>query len=145
MHLIRILSFIGIIFLLPIGPALSSDTPTFQDGLLSIPTVNTPSQVGQYQAVIFEFSAQNGWQLLDFKEADTQGLGLEAMIEGVDLVKTDIIPVQVLLRVPDYFSCGCLSIGQINHRLEDNPFEGVIHSNRPTPTASIEATTACLN
>lgn len=131
MHFIRIFSFISAIFLLPISQAFSSDTPTFEDGLLTIPTVNTPTQVGQYQAVTFEFTAQDGWQLLDFKEVGTQGLGLEAMIEAVELVKTDTVPVQILLRVTGYFSDSCPSVGQINHRLEDNQFEIVIHSTRP--------------
>lgn len=144
MRLIRAFSIVGIIFLLPTSPVFSADTPTFQDGLLSIPTVNTPTQVGQYQAVTFEFTAQDGWQLLNFKEVGTQGLGLEAMVEAVELVKTDVIPVQVLLRVTGYFSGGCPSIGQINHRLEDNQFEVVIHSTRPTPVEEFACTAAIV-
>lgn len=135
----RTFLFICTIFLLPISHAISSDTPTFQDGLLTIPTVNTPNQVGQYQAVTFEFTDQGSWQLLDFKEVGTQGLGLDAMIDGVELVKTDTVPVQALLRVTGYFSDGCPSIGQINHRLEDNQFEVVIHSNRPTELVACTA------
>ncbi len=139
MRLIRTFSFIGIIFLLQTSLSFSSDTPTFQDGLLIIPTTNTPSQVGQYQDITFEFTAQSGWKLLDFKEIGTQGLGLEAMIEAVELVKTDVIPVQVLLRVTGYFSNGCPSIGQINHRLEDNQFEIAITSNGPTELVACTA------
>jgi len=144
MKFIRIFSLISAIFLLPISQAFSSDTPTFEDGLLTIPTVNTPTQVGQYQAVTFEFTAQDGWQLLDFKEMGTQGLGLDAMIEAVELVKTDAVPVQVLLRVTGYFSNGCPSIGQINHRLDNNQFEVVIHSTRPTPIEEFSCTAAIV-
>ena len=139
MKYIRSLSFISTIFLLQISHAFSTDTPTFQDGLLTIPTTNTPSQVGQYQDITFGFTAQSGWKLLDFKEIGTQGLGLEAMIEGVELVKTDAIPVQVLLRVTGYFSNGCPNIGQINHRLEDNQFEIAITSNGPTELVACTA------
>ncbi len=134
MRLIRAFSIVGIIFLLPTSPAFSSDTPTFQDGLLSIPTVNIPTQIGQYQAVTFEFTAQNGWELLDFKEVGTQGLGLEAMIDAVELVKTNAVPVQILLRITGYFSDPCANIGQINHRLEGNRFEIVMNSTRATDT-----------
>ena len=137
-------SFICTVFLLPISPAFSSDTPTFQDGLLTIPTVNTPDQVGQFQAVTFESTDQDGWQLLDFQETGIQGLGLDAMIEAVELVKTDAVPVQILLRVTGYFSDGCPSIGQINHRLEDNQFEVVIHSTRPTPIEEFACTQAIV-
>ena len=137
-------SFICTVFLLPISPAFSSDTPTFADGLLTIPTVNTPDQVGQFQAVTFEFTDQDGWQLLDFQETGIQGLGLDAMIEAVELVKTDAVPVQILLRVTGYFSDGCPSIGQINHRLEDNQFEVVIHSTRPTPIEEFACTQAIV-
>ena len=144
MKWIRTFSFICTVFLLPISPAFSSDTPTFADGLLTIPTVNTPDQVGQFQAVTFEFTDQDGWQLLDFQETGIQGLGLDAMIEAVELVKTDAVPVQILLRVTGYFSDGCPSIGQINHRLEDNQFEVVIHSTRPTPIEEFACTQAIV-
>ena len=137
-------SFICTVFLLPISPAFSSDTPTFADGLLTIPTVNTPDQVGQFQAVTFESTNQDGWQLLGFQETGIQGLGLDAMIEAVELVKTDAVPVQILLRVTGYFSDGCPSIGQINHRLEDNQFEVVIHSTRPTPIEEFACTQAIV-
>ncbi len=132
MHLIRTSSFISAIFLLQISYAFSTDTPTFQDGLLTIPTVNTPTQVGQFQGITFEFTAQGNWQLLGLKEVGTHGLGFDAMIDDVELVKTDAVPVQVLLRVTGYFSDGCPSLGQINHRLEDNQFEIAITSDGPT-------------
>ncbi len=144
MKWIRTFSLICTVFLLPISPAFSSDTPTFADGLLTIPTVNTPDQVGQFQAVTFESTDQDGWQLLDFQETGIQGLGLDAMIEAVELVKTDAVPVQILLRVTGYFSDGCPSIGQINHRLEDNQFEVVIHSTRPTPIEEFACTQAIV-
>lgn len=134
MRLIRAFSFIGIIFLLPTSPAFSSDTPTFQDELLSIPIVNTPTQVGQYQAVTFEFTTQDGRQLLGFKEVDTQGLGLEAMTDAVELDNTDAVPVQKLLRITGYYSGPCANIGQINHRLVGNQFEIVMNSTRATDT-----------
>lgn len=142
MKLIRTFSFICTIFLLLTNPTFASDTPTFEDGLLTIPTVNTPAQVGQYQAVTFEFTDQDGWQLLDFKEVGAEGLGTDIGIEDVELVKTDAFPVQVLLRVTGSFSNGCPSIGQINHRLEDNQFEIVIHSNHPT--GSVPCTAAVV-
>lgn len=142
MYCIRKFALISTFLFLQINSAMSAEAPVFQDGLLTIPTVNTPNQVGQYQAVTFEFTAQDGWQLLDFKEVGTRGLGLDAMIEAVELVKTDTVPVQVLLRVTGYFSDGCPSLGQINHRLEGNQFEVVIHSN--TETELLLACTAAI-
>ena len=133
MHLIRIFSFICAVFLLQTNHAFSADTPTFQDGVLTIPTINTPTQVGQFQAVTFELTAQGDWQLLEFQKIGTQGLGLEAIVDEVELVKTDAVPVQVLIRVTGYFFDGCSSIGQINHRLEDNHFDIIINSIHPTP------------
>lgn len=144
MKWIQTFSFICTIFLLPTSHAFSSDTPTFQDGLLTIPTVNTPDQVGQYQAISFEFTDQGGWQLLDFKEVGAQGLGTEIMIEDVELVKTDAFPVQVLLRVTSYFSSGCPSLGQINHRLEGDQFEIIINSTRLTPIEMFSCTAAIV-
>ncbi|MDP1558876.1 MAG: hypothetical protein Q8K59_08715 [Nitrosomonas sp.] len=138
MRLVPIFSFVGTLFLLQIGHAFSTDAPVFQDGLLIIPTINTPDQVGQFQDARFELTAQGAWQLLDFKEVGAQGLGL-AKVDKVELIKTDAFPVQVMLRVTGYFSDGCTGMGQINHRLENDQFNIIINATRPAELICTQA------
>jgi hypothetical protein len=142
MRFIHRFLLIGTTLLLPINFAFSADTPNFQENILTIPTINTPEQVGQFQDVRFELTPQGTWQLLEFKQVGTQGLGLAGIVDKVEKIKTESFPVQILLRVTGYFSNGCPSIGQINHRLTDNHFDVVINSISSTEfiicTAAIE-------
>ncbi len=132
MRLIHLILFIVVIIFLPKNVAFSADTPSFQENVLTIPTINTPEQTGQFQDATFELTPQGTWQLLDFKQIGTQGLGMEGVVDKVEIITTDSFPVQVLLRVTGYFSNGCPSIGQINHHLKDNHFDVIINSISPT-------------
>ncbi|MBS4095663.1 MAG: hypothetical protein KGZ83_02355, partial [Sulfuricella sp.] len=109
----------------PANFVFGADAPLYKDGVLTIPTVNTPEQVGKYQDVTFKLTEQGNWQLSSFKAIGTvtenSGLGL-APIVNVDVVKTNTFPVQVLLRVSGSFGDGCPHMGQINQRLENNRF-----------------------
>ncbi len=114
------------IALLPAMSALGADAPVYKNGLLTIPTVNTAEQVGQYQDVTFKLTEQGYWQLSSLKAMGSvignSGLGL-APISKVEVVKTDTFPTQVFLRVSGAFSDGCPHMGQVNQRLENNRFD----------------------
>ncbi len=96
MRFMKTLPLATAIVLLPINLALGADAPVYKDGLLTIPSVNTADQVGQYQDVSFKFAGQGLWQLSSFRTIGASGLGL-APIGKVDVVKTDTFPVQVFL------------------------------------------------
>lgn len=141
MRFMNILSLALAIALLPANFALGADTPVYKDGLLTIPSVNTDGQVGQYQDVTFKLTEQGNWQLSSLK-----GIGIvigESEIQlvpiaSVDVVKADAFPTQVFLRVTGGLG-GCFSntLGQINQRLENNQFDVAItasnYVNRYTP------------
>jgi len=123
-----------------INLAWGADSPLYKDGILSIPSVNSPEQVGKYQDVTFKLTEQGTWQLSSVKTIGASVLGVPgiglAMIEKIDAVKTDTFPTQVFLRVSGGFDpCGTASIGQINQRLENNRFDVTITINflRPAP------------
>jgi len=107
----------------PINLALGADYPSYKDGLLTIPAVNTADQVGKYQDITFKLTDQGLWQLLNLRTIGTTGLG-QAQIEKIDVVKNDTFPTQVFLRISGWLS-GCLSAGQfkIHQRLENNRFD----------------------
>lgn len=134
MHFMNILSLALVIALLPIDLALGADSPVYKDGILTIPSVNTAEQVGKYQDVTFKLTDQGTWQLSGVKTIGTVVIGTPgvalALIEKVDVVKTDSFPTQVFLRVSGGFSaCNNATLGQINQRLENNRFDVEISYN----------------
>ena len=133
MRFMNILSLALTIALLPISLAWGADSPTYKDGLLTIPRVDTADQVGKYQDATFKLTEQGVWQLISFNTigtvTGTSGRAL-ATIERVDVVKTGHFPVQVFLRASGLLGgSGCSSMGQISQRLENNRFEISITAN----------------
>ena len=126
MRFVNIFTLALAIALLPVNSALGADAPVYKDGLLTIPSVNTAEQVGQYQDVTFKLTEQGNWQLSSFKAIGyvigNSGLGL-APINNVEVVRNDTFPTQVFLRVSGAFSDGCPHMGQVNQRLENNRFD----------------------
>ena len=142
MFLFKILLKVTLINLLLVNSVFSQTTavnefPSYKDGKLTIPRVDTDGQASNFQDAAFQFdSAAGAWKLLDFKETTiTPGQGI--VPDTVEVIVTSSTPIQVFLKVSGQFSSGCEQFGQINQRLKDNKFEITLH------LASIPANTAC--
>lgn len=104
-----------------------SENASFEQRQLTIPAVNTPSQVAQYQDVVFDYSPENGWQLREFIQLG-DGLNL-AYIDEVEVVVTDTFPTQVLLRIFGYAPSACSTeLGRFTHRLDGNHFTVTVNT-----------------
>jgi hypothetical protein len=104
--------------------------PTYQDGILTIPRVDTPKQPGNYLDATFKQIDQNLWELQGYKTANEYPLQ-KAPIGQAKLVVTDSFPVQVFLNIQGTFTSGCGDLGQINQRLVGNRFEVTVHAEYP--------------
>lgn len=109
---------------------LTTGYPIYQDGILSIPRIDTSAQVGNFQYATFKYNGQGTWDLLGFKTTNEYPLH-KAHIEQVKLVVTDSFPVQVFLNVSGWLSSGCERLGQINQRLVNKRFEVAIQAEDP--------------
>lgn len=99
-------------------------SPFYQNGMLTIPRVDTPEQIGNFQNARFKFTDQSTWELLDF---DTFPLTQGTEIESVEAIVTDSFPVQVFLKIRANFTTGC-GFGQINQTLvAGNQFEVMVY------------------
>lgn len=96
--------------------------PTYQDGILTIPLVNTLEQSAAFQDVILQLTEQGEWHLLDFKMSGTLPL-VKPHVETVELIITESSPIQVFLKVNGMFGDGCTTMGKISQRLIGNRFE----------------------
>lgn len=118
------------IALLSINSALGADAPIYNNGVLTIPHVDTATQLGQYQDITFKLTDQGNWQLLNLKAIGTVIDTLDTRLvplSRVEIVMTNTFPTQVFLRLSGGLS-GCFSqtLGQINQQLVNNQFNVVV-------------------
>jgi hypothetical protein len=106
--------------------AAAADETTYRDGVLTIPSVNTDAQVGQYQNAVLEMDAQGLWRLTGLRVLDGSPAVYRAPVDQVEVVKTASSPVQVLLRVSGTFTSGCGSPGRVSQRRVASRFEIVL-------------------
>ncbi|MCB1984525.1 MAG: hypothetical protein H6936_12630 [Burkholderiales bacterium] len=96
-----------------------------EDGILTLPRVDVPDQVGRYQNVVLRFEAQrNGWALDEVQLRDHITMNrprlLNVFLEVTAIYAGGINP-HVTVHVVGEYTCG--RIGQINQRRTDNLFE----------------------
>lgn len=85
--------------------ARAADQPTYQDGVLTVPRVDTTEQVGQYQDASYSLQADGSWKL-DGLRSFSSGL-TKIPLETVEVVKTDGFPAGVYLRTTGWvWPCG---------------------------------------
>jgi len=109
------------------------DFPFFQNGILTVPRVDTLEQSGNFQGAEFQFTDQGTWELLDF---NTFPLGEGIEIEFVEAIVTDSFPVQVFLQIRANVETGC-DYGQINQRLVANQLEVTVFPDSLLPKSEI--------
>ncbi|MDD2762156.1 MAG: hypothetical protein PHH11_17910 [Methylomonas sp.] len=136
MHIPNNLYLVITAFCLSIGFAFAESTdnhsdsyPTYQNGTLTIPRIDTPDQPGNFLNAIFKHDEQGNWELLSFKTANQYPLG-KAPITEAKLIITNSFPVQVLLNIKGWVG-GCLSLGPIHQRLVNNRFEITVFAQNP--------------
>lgn len=103
--------------------ALGGDDPTYDNGILTLPRVDAPDQVGQYQDVTFQLTPQGTWNLTGLQVRGVENLG-QVAVDSVEVVKTGTVPVSVYLRVYKYNDrCGYAGPKRIHQRLTGARFE----------------------
>ncbi len=122
----------------------ATDYPTYRDGTLTIPRVDTDAQAGNYQKVELQLeSATNTWRLVNFVETKINP-GPVTYEEKVEVIVTDSSPVQVFLKISGQFGSGCEYFQQINQVLKNNKFEITLHLGPNPPSPDILCTMALV-
>ncbi len=108
-----------------IRDADQGDFPTYyaEEGLLDLPRIDVPDQVGLYQNAIMRFDAQqNNWMLETVQLKKFTAAGPRFIFAYPTVIQTDsqIIPYVTVHILGEYT---CSGIGQINQRRTGNVFE----------------------
>lgn len=137
MKLQSLLPAFAITTMLMSNPVISADLPTiiehptYHDGTLYIPRVDTEQQAGHYLDATLQFDNASGmWKLLDFYNAfPTEDIAKAGLMnpEKLEIIVTGSSPIQVFLKTTVKFADGCIRYGQINQRRVGSTFEIVMH------------------
>lgn len=113
--------------------------PTYHDGTLYIPRVDTKRQVGDYLGATLQFDSATGtWKLLDYSSTLPLEGGVNVGLmnpEKIEVIVTDSSPTQVFLKTSITFGDGCIRYGQISQRRVGNTFEIAMHKDGLLHTA----------
>ncbi len=96
---------------------IAEERVTFQNNVLTIPSIDTTEQVGRFQNIVFVPTEEGTWKLLEYKDNPNF-----VYINNATLFMTNTYPVQVFLEIKGYFT-GCGGLGEINQRLVGRRFE----------------------
>ncbi len=108
---------------LPVG-----EYPSYQNGILTIPCVDTPEQPCMVQDAKLEYTEQGDWRLTDLKVFGISPGFAWPYVDSVETIVTDTFPVQVFLKVKGLFPLMGPKLGRIPQRLKDNRFEIVMYA-----------------
>lgn len=99
----------------------NNNVPSYENGVLTIPRVDTPDQIGNYHDARLKFDPQlNAWVLQNVNPAKFNSANPKIKLTQVFIID-DSFPTQVFLQVVGDFTCG--EFGQINTGRKGNLFE----------------------
>jgi hypothetical protein len=119
------------------------DRAVFDNGaILTLPSVDTPDQVGKYQDVTFQWLSppQNTWALTSLQMLGTPALA-QVPVNTVEVVKTGSLPAGVYLRASGTDSRCDSGPGRIHQRLVGTRFEVDISALHTAPSNGTQGCT----
>jgi len=115
------LNFIILLTFLIHNTALAEQAPSFDNGILSIPRVDTTGQVGRYQNAQFKLAPDGRWDLHHVRESQP------AFVDSIEIQLLESFPVQVHIRISGYLPTPCYQLEPVNIRFIENRFEIAVH------------------
>jgi inhibitor of cysteine peptidase len=101
----------------------AADQPDYQASVLTIPRVDTPEQVGQYQDATLRLGQDGKWQLESLRSLEYNAGAVKLPLVSVEPVVTQSFPVGVYLRTVTYFpDCGYRDTLKMLQRRQDRHF-----------------------
>ena len=129
----RLVMMIGLLATGSTQGQILAGNATYVNGLLTIPLVDSPELPGFVQDAKLQQTSQGDWRLIEYKGIQ-QYLNstyiTPALVEKVELVKTDSMPVQVFLKVSGVNN-GCDATGRAPQRRKGNTIEVTLYSEGP--------------
>jgi inhibitor of cysteine peptidase len=121
---------------------MAADSPDYQASVLTVPRVDTPAQVGQYQDATLRLGQDGKWQLESLRSLENNYGLTKIGVMSAEAIKTESFPVGVYLRTQNGEGWVCDFDGTIRlqQRRQDKHFEVAILAPRvknPPPHSCI--------
>lgn len=118
--------------------AWSSEAPIFQSQTLTVPRVDTSSQVGKYQDGVLQQKASGEWILTSVQALGEGTLYNVLGVGSVEVIKTTSHPVMVYLRVSGHdLPCDHTGPERIHQRMVGSRFDVNISSQHLFPNTGV--------
>ena len=125
MTAIKLLTIALVILLSMQRSALAQNNPLFQNGILTMPYVDTPEKIGRYKDVQLKIDENDPnhyyrWNLIGFRDSLLENRIYSDKLK-VDLITTNTLPKQVFLYLEGNFTCSTI-VTNVNFRIDNNVF-----------------------
>jgi hypothetical protein len=125
--------------------AAAADNPAYKDdsGRLSIPRVDTPGKVGQFQDVLLQRSPQGTFSIVNLQTLGQGTLYDLLGIGQVDVIKAGSMPASVFLRVSGSDpTCDFAGAVRVHQRRDGTRFDIQLSAPHVNPIGSTQVCTA---
>lgn len=123
--------------------AIAADNPSYNSTVLTIPRVDSPNQIGLYQDVVLQYSAQSGFTITSMNELGKSTVYNVGTVQTVEVKKSGTLPVSVYLQVSGFAnSCDFNGPARAHQRLQGTRFDVNISASHLHPVMWPVACTA---
>jgi hypothetical protein len=123
--------------------AIAADNPAYNGPVLTIPRVDSPGQVGQYQDAVLQLTPQGSFTVTGLKDLGRSTVYNVGAIETVEVRKSGTLPVSVYLQVKGTASaCDFNGPARLHQRQQGTRFDVNISASHISPPSAMQVCTA---
>jgi hypothetical protein len=117
----------------------AADNPVYSSPVLTIPRVDTPDQVGQFQDAVLQQTQQGGFTITTLKELGRSTVYNVGVVETVEVVKSGTLPVSVYLRISGTAgACDFNGPARLLQRLQGTRFDVNVSASHVNPPSAAQ-------
>lgn len=123
--------------------AIAADSPSYGSTVLTIPRVDSPDQIGQYQDAVLQQTPQGGFTITSLKELGKSTVYNVGVIESVEVRKSGTLPVSVYLQISGTASaCDFNGPARLHQRQQGTRFDVNVSASHINPPSVAQICTA---
>lgn len=123
--------------------AIAADNPGYNSTVLTIPRVDTPDQIGQYQDAVLQLTPQGTFTITGLKDLGRSTVYNVGNVQTVEVRKSGTLPVSVYLQVKGTANaCDFDGPARLHQRQQGTRFDVNISASHIKPFSMVTVCTA---
>ncbi len=120
------------------APGFAADTPSFSGSVLTIPRVDSPTQVGLYQDVLLQYGSTGGFTITKVLELGKGTVYNVGVVQSVEVKKVGTVPASVYLQVSGTaVDCDFNGPARSQQRLQGTRFDVNVSASHVSPYGTV--------